>query len=287
MVPFDELISVVLSIETDQVERATAGFQFLSKWRLDANGYTEKLDEPLPGEPNLQLSDSGAGAVLKFLGTNEWTANLAANYQHGDYTNAIAYFSPSYNQWTESIGATYQPAGSTGPSAFDFAIGRTSRVSPLGVDDVSGTTGHLAYNRQLTGKTSISLAVDRNVASYLVNQSAYVDATGTISALWQATYKIGVGVGYNLIYALLPDQGFTPGTNRGDHLQLATLNVNYAALQWLSIKPYVNFQTRSSNYYGANFNSTVYGISFVVQWPQTTAAPTAQPATNAISGLPL
>lgn len=277
MVPFTEIISVTLSIETDQREQASAGFLITPEWRVDANGYTDREQEPLPGEPNLVFADSGGGLTLKFLGGGEWAGNLSAAYQRGDFQNATVFYGSSYNQWNGSVGATFAPSGQgAGISTFDAAIGWTDRSSALGDDNVSGTTGHLDYTRHLTGKTSVTLAVDRNVSTFVTNAGGDISTSGALSVAWQATYKIGVNLGYNLVYVNLPDQGLVPGTNRGDHLQFASLTVNYAALDWLAIRPYADYQTRTSNLYGANFNASIFGVSFVVQWPSVSAV--SQPA---------
>lgn len=287
MVPFYQIVSVTLSLDTDQREQATLNFQIMPKLRFETNGYIDKLQEPLPGEPYLSLADSGGGGDLRYLGTNQWSATLNAAYQHGDYNNAILFFSPSYNQWTYGLGASYQPTGAGSASTFDFNIGKTSRTSPFAADDVSGITGHLDYTRQLTGKTSITAAFDRSISSFLTFAGSDIGTSGTVSANWQATYKIGVNLAYSLIYAYFPDQGFIAGTSRGDHLQVATLNVSYAALDWLAIRPFANYQTRSSNYYGANFNDTIYGVSVVIQWPRLATPTTSGAALPTVStGLP-
>ena len=174
MVPFTEVIAVELSIETDQRESGSAGFLFTPEWRIDFNAYRDEVLEPMPAEnePNLTFNDSGGGALLRYLGAGEWVANANFTYQHGGFSGAtpvvgaipgaFGYYGPAYNQWTGSLGTTYSPAGQgAGVSTLDFAIGRTDRTSRFGEDDASGTTGHLDYTRQLTGKTSASLALDR------------------------------------------------------------------------------------------------------------------------------
>jgi hypothetical protein len=41
----------------------------------------------------------------------------------------------------------------------------------------------------------------------------------------------------------------------------------------VSIRPYFDFQTRSSNYPGGNFNATVYGINFTLAWQHPPPTP--------------
>ena len=97
---------------------------------------------------------------------------------------------------------------------------------------------------------------------------------------WQATYKIGVVLTYSYTYRQLPGQGDAPvGGERLDHLQLASLNVDYEPLDWLSLKPFVNYQLRGSNYIGANFNATVVGVNFTIH-PYSRRDQTAAPVRN-------
>jgi hypothetical protein len=280
MVAFTEVTQLELAIDTEQREQANIGFQFLPRWRIEANGYTRKLLEPLPGQPNLQLTESNGGAALKYLGTAGLTSGLSADFTHGNYSGTNGRFNPAYDQKTVALVATYQPSAPSGPlapnsdvptgpagrSTFDGAVGYSKRTSPTGFNSVSGLTGHLDYTNQLTGKTSAQVDLDRTINSYLTNSGSEIDTSAGVKALWQATYKIGVAAGYTWTYRYLPGQGYVSGTDRGDHLQYASLTIDYEALPWLAIKPYANIQTRNSNYYGGNFNATVYGVSFTVQW---------------------
>lgn len=280
MVPFTSLVTFTtqalqLYTATDQRETATADYQFIPDWTLNVHGYTDRDTEPLVGEPDLLLSDSGAGTALRFGGNGEFKGAVVADYQHGDYAHATLYLSPSYNQWSGGIDASYQPVAQGSPTVVDFGFGRTSRVSPNGVDDVSGWTGHLNVSRELTGKTTLHLILQRNVNSFLTNAGAEIDSSAAVSAVWQATFKTGFTLGYTLDYTVYPDFGVVPGEppiNRGDHLQYTTFTINYLATRWLTIMPYFYFQTRASNLDGANFNATQYGVSFTIAWQNALAA---------------
>ncbi len=278
MVPFIELISVALSVETDQRESASAGFLITPEWRIDFSGDRDHVLEPIPSldEPNLTFNDTGGGALLRFLGGGEWVGNANFTYQHGDYsganvvtaTGAVGFFGPAYNQLTYSLGTTYSPAGQgAGVSTLDLAVGYTDRTSRYGLDDAAGTTGHLDYTRQLTGKTSVTLDLDRDVLSFITYAGSSLTNSAALSANWNATYKTSFNAGYALAYVQLPGQG-PLGSTRGDHVQFASFQINYNALSWLAIRPYADYQTRGSNVYGANFNASIFGVSFLVQWPQ-------------------
>ena len=272
MVAFTEVVQQYLALDTEQRETANIGFQFLPQWRVEANGYTRKLQEPLPDQPNLQLTESQVGGVLKYGGMAALTSGLSASYSHGDFTATNGVFNPQYDQKTAELVATYRPSASSGTiglsgrSTFDGAVGYSERTSPVSFDKASGLTGHLDYTNQLTGKTSAQVALDRVINSYVTNTGSEIDTSASATVLWQATYKTGISAAYTWTYRNLPDQGFIPGTTRDDHLQFVSLTVDYEPLRWLAIKPYANIQTRTSNYFGGNFNATVYGATFTVQW---------------------
>lgn len=275
MVAFTEIVQLEIAFATEQRETALIGYQLMPEWRLEASGYTRKLDEPLFDEPNLQLTESSGTLAIKYGGPSALTSGIAGSYSHGSYTGvstspeAIPFF--AYDQKSISLTATYQPStttglGISGVSTFDGAVGWSDRSSPSNASDISGLTGHLDYTNQVTGKTSARLALDRAINSYLTNAASEIDTSVALSATWQATYRISVAPAYTWLYRFLPLQGYIPGTDRRDHLQYATLAVTYEPRPWLIIGPYFNFQTRSSNYYGGNFNATVYGIKVTLAW---------------------
>jgi hypothetical protein len=275
MVAFTEIIQLEIAFATEQRETAVVGYQLMPEWRLEASGYTRRLDEPLFLEPNLQLKESSGTLALTYSGASALASGIAGSYSHGSYTGvsaspeAIPFF--SYDQKSISLTASYKPStttglGISGVSTFDGAVGWSDRSSPSDASNISGLTGHLDYTNQLTGKTSARLAVDRAINSYLTNAASEIDTSVALSASWQATYRIAVTPAYTWLYRFLPLQGSTPGTDRRDHLQYAALTVEYVPRPWLTIRPYFNFQTRSSNFYGGNFNATVYGVNVTVAW---------------------
>ena len=69
-------------------------------------------------------------------------------------------------------------------------------------------------------------------------------------------------MGYTFTYRDFP--GPVAG-NAGSHLtatqNYANLAISYQPRHWLTISPYANIQTRSTNAGGGSFNATVYGVS--------------------------
>ena len=278
MVSLYNLIQAQLALQTEQRETGKIGLQVTPDWRTEASGYTRYDQEPLLGAPNLSLTETSGQGAVKYTGTAGVTAGISAGYLTGSYegvnnvnTNGIAtIIAPSYHQINVGLVATDIV---TGKSAFTGQIGYSKRTAnaagtDAGINNLSGATGDLDYKRALTGKTTLELELSRQINAYVYNSGSEIDSIGAIGANWQATYKIGVQLAYNYTYRQLPGQGDAPpGSNRTDRLNYVSLTVDYEALPWLSLKPYMNYQDRTAtNFAGGNFNATVIGAKFTLQW---------------------
>src|SRR6185312_1171074 len=80
MVPFLNVTQSTLSMTTEEREDAALGLQFRPRWRAEASAYRRDVDWPLPGEPDLKVSESQGQATLKYLGTAALTSGLSATY---------------------------------------------------------------------------------------------------------------------------------------------------------------------------------------------------------------
>jgi hypothetical protein len=263
MVPFTTLLQTQISLMTDQKETAQIGWQFIPDWRVQGTGYYHTVDQPLVGSPDLKLAETSGQLAFQYLGRAGLVAGISGTYANGHYTGSVANANPDYRQETLEFVANYQ---ATGSSSFAGQAGYTRRTSSALVDNTSGPTGRLTYKNQLTPKTSVNVSVQRDIISYITNSGSESNTSVSTGVTWQATYRLGVNANYVYTRSLLPNQGNTPGTNRVDHLQFVNLKIDYQPLRWLWIQPYVNVQTRSSNFTGAAFNASVYGVSFDVVW---------------------
>jgi Putative beta-barrel porin 2 len=269
MVAFTNVNNAQFVLQTEQRESALIGVEITPDWRLEGNGYYRTVDQDFIGAPTLNLDESLGQLTLKYLGRAGLTSGLSGSYVIGDYTGASAEANPSYRQTTVSLVATYEP---TGHSTLKGAVGYSDRTSASALNEISGFTGEIDYNNQITGKTSIQLQLSRAINSYISNVSSEIDSIAALNVRWQATYKIGVVAGYSWTNREFPGQGDAPiGSDRIDHLQAVSIQVDYEPLRWLSIKPYINLQTRSSNFVGGDFNSTAYGVYFTVQRQKSAA----------------
>ena len=268
MVPFIYLTgTTTLSVTTMQREQAGLGVQFLPRWRTEASGYSSDTDWPLPGEPDLRLKESEGEASLKYLGTGPVVSGVRVAYLTGTYSGSTdPELNTSYHQWSAGIVANY----ASGHSHLATNLSYTDRSSPGAqgaLNTISGLTAILDYWNQISGKTSLSVNLTRAFTPYITNQSSSIDNIASLVLDWQATYRIHIRTSYAYDYAQFPGQGNNPtGSNRLDHLQTATLGVDYEPRPWLSIRPYASYQKRTSNFLGGNFDASVFGVKLTLSW---------------------
>jgi hypothetical protein len=106
-----------------------------------------------------------------------------------------------------------------------------------------------------------------------------------LNLIWQATYRIGMTLGYTYTYRQLPGQGnavvggtiVPTGDERVDRLNTVALSMTYLPVPWVILKPYLGFQNRTSqNFDGGRFSSDVVGLQFSLQWQRNTIPPRTQ-----------
>lgn len=271
MVPFYNLSgnlsgvsALTLSILTEQRETAEIGLRLASLWKLEASGYTSKINQPIAGAPDLELHQDSGTAAINYLGVTGLTSGLSATYLKGDYEGSTSQLNPSFNQVTVGLLAKYKRTRTT----FDGQLGYSRRQSANAFDNTSGFTGLVDFTDQLTARTSITLKADRLINSYVLNSGSEIDTDLGGNLLWQATYKSAFTVGYTFSYRDFPGQGNNPvGSRRVDIQEYVNFGINYQPRKWLLIKPYYNVQTRRSTFVGGHFSSTIWGVNLVLSSP--------------------
>jgi hypothetical protein len=264
-VPFYTLLQEQQPVVLITAQRELATFSFLANpdWRVGADAHKSESYAPVAGAANLSNSESGGGLQLTYVRNAKLTGGFAASYSTGSFGGVTAALATPYRQETVNLTSTYTVTTRT---AFSGQVGYTRRTSDSSSDSTSGLSGSLKYRRTLTPKTSINVNFSRAVASNITNTSAELDTVASANVNYAATYKMTFQAGYTLTKRYLPGQGIPIGTDRNDRQQFANFGVDYQWLRWLSIRAYTNYQTRSSDAAGADYNATVYGISATATW---------------------
>ena len=265
MVSFLEFTATQLYVQVQSVTTASVNFQFTPDWRLQSQGVINNLDSPRPGFPSLSLTEHSIHEGLRYVGVAKLSAGIDAIFLHGHFNGEEFILTPRYNQTTVEAAAQYV---ATGSSSFDGAVGYTRRIQENG-KTLGGATGLLAYQRDLTGLTSINIRLSRAINTYVTYGSTEIDSGVALGAAWNLTAKIAVSPGYQWTYSTFPGAdlaGLAPfGVERLDHYQLATLSVKYQARNWLSLRLYGQYETRSSDVGIYSFNRTLFGLEFEVR----------------------
>ena len=270
MVQFKDLQdATTLYIETANVASASANIHVTPEWQVQNLATDQRLDSPRPGAPQLSLHEVSIKEGLRYGGFANLSAGFDLEYVNGKFRNDPLALTPNFHQFSELLAASYRVAAHT---KFNSTLGYTRRSNQNAAGnsaDVSAVTGSLEYLRNLTGKTSLEVKLERDVNSYVTTAGSEVDTSGGFAVNWLATPKIAVRAGYKWTQSKYPPiaaPGGVPG--RDDHFQTANLEATYQVFHWISIRAYANHQSRNSNLGNFVFNATVYGVEFQARRPQ-------------------
>jgi hypothetical protein len=280
MVPFLDLSgrTEALTLITDQTETLEVGLKLSPVWKLEGSAFTSQTNQPTPGQPNLQLTQDSGTASIEYAGIGPLTSGLTATYSSGDYSGSNSALNPflsetsaPFTQSTAGFLARYKLSRTSFESEVTYSR-RTS--SGVGSDNASGLTGLIEFKDQLTPKTGFTVKIDRVINTYYLNLGSELDTDAEVGVTWKATHKLDVAVDYTFTYRAFPGEAQGPARAYPvDYQQYATLTIKYQPQRWLQIAPYANVQTRSSNTYGQNFNSTVYGVTVTASVGETPNRP--------------
>jgi Putative beta-barrel porin 2 len=263
-------------LETENIATASANVLVTPEWLWENLGKDRVLDSPRPLALDLNLHEDSILEGVRYLGVSNLSAGFEITYLTGRFTHDPIYLQPDYHQTSFDVAADYAVSRL---SSFNGTLGYTRRSDSVG-DDLSGLTGSLGYKRNLTGKTTFTAKISRAVNSYISTEGSEVDTSAALTLNYQLTYKTSFNAGYSWMESKFPQytpvNPFTdapiPGAptdeDRVDHIQYASLEANYLATRWLSLRAYGRYQTRHSNQEVNTYNVTIYGIELLAKLPQ-------------------
>jgi hypothetical protein len=271
-----DTLSDQLELQNDRSASATVRTLVTPRWRVDVVPKWHELDSPLPQYPQFGLREKGAAGSLNYLGINKLTAGVRVEYTDGSYHQIVA--ATKYHQTTTQLTADYAV---TGLSSFTGQLGYTTRSNslvdpaeaPTGsaglggvVGDTSALTGLLGFRRQLSVKTSVSLSVFREVDSYVAGANSELGTGGDATVTWDPDVKFSVAAHYRQVTQSIKGQlAIADFLNRTDHTHLVELYVKYHIRQWLTLRPYVSRDQRSSNFQQADYTSVRVGVDLTAR----------------------
>ena len=247
-----------LYLQVQSVAIASINLQMSPEWRLQSQGKLNDQNTQLPGSPDLTLREESIHEGLRYVGFANLSAGLDGEYLRGNFTGGAFLVTPGYRQSTAEFAADYVLSGL---STFQGAIGYADRVLEQ-AGSISGLTGLVAYQRNLTGKTSITLKLSRAINTYITAATPEVDTAAELDVTWNATTKIKVQAGYQWLHSSFSptDIAGVLTASRLDRLQTPTVSVMYQPVNWLIVHPYAQYQTRTSTIPLFTFHGTLYGL---------------------------
>ena len=271
MVPFSDLQTTELVLETDTRGTATLNFQLDRHWRLETGATARRTDEPRKGLPSLALRESYYSAAIKFSEQGDVFVGLLADRYNGQFSGTTGLISDSINGVVDYHRTTAHLVAERKAGKNDLVhgeIGYTQTDSGTSIRHPREVTGALAYLRELTGKTSIDLKASREVSANVSNASQEVASIGDLGLKWHATGKIDIAVdgrisrstfpGWSLVNAGQGTSG--NGIVRADKVQSLSVQLVYSILPRLSISPYAKLQKRRSNIDAYTYSESIYGL---------------------------
>ena len=253
-VSFQNFVGNQLVQETNQNEHFTLNLQTSPNWRIETGFTTGRNDSPRPGLADLSEVEDSEQAAFKYTIKEGLAAGISGSYTTGTFegTGGAAL---GYHQSSAAL-----VLSQSGPiSSLAANIGYTRRASASGLDDTSGTTGSLSYQRKLSGRTSINVQLSRGISSYITNTGAVLNTTASTQITYIATRKISLGAAYTYTIDDLPKQGID-GVDRTDHSHAEELHASYAVNRSLDIQAYARREERASDLAGAQYSSYSFGI---------------------------
>lgn len=276
MPSFTYTLTTGLLLDTDRMADVAVRVLMTPEWRFDLTPALHEVSTPLPGFADFKLVEKTGVAGLDYLGFGKLTAGLQFTDDVGRYEGIAA--ATRYQQHEFDLTANYKVGGF---SAFSASAGYTNRNSqanpadsvpiPAGAEAAVGyagiigntasATGSLSYQRQLTGKTGVTLSIFRRVDSFIAGANPELGTGGTVGVTWKADPKFTLSLNYGLTKDEIKGGLIVAdAANRTDRTQTAAFEVRYQALAWLTVRPFVNWNKASSTFALGNYAATIIGV---------------------------
>lgn len=279
-VPFTEVVTSQLLLETESRGKAGLVIPIYSRWRLEADAAIKQDDSPRPGSPDLRLNESSGKLGVKYNEHGDVFLGLTSEYLKGHFSGVgtgIANVAPGsevdYHQLQTAIVAERKTSKTDSMHA---EVGYTTRSQNPDTGTLHLVTGDLSYLREITGKTAIDLGVSREANVYITSTGAVIDNTAHAGVQWHATGKATVKILQRWVRSKYPDWYGAIATptsttlysgERDDTARETRFEIEFAPIPQIIIRPYVRLDDRDSNFVEFRYNATVYGIEIRGQVP--------------------
>lgn len=258
--------SDALTLETERIATAALNVDVGADWRLENTVRSRQLASPLVGLPAFTLEEDSFATELRHSGLGLFNAGLRAEYLDGRFTGTVLGDEPFDQITVEAVGRY----AVSGLSQLNARLGHSRRRDRRIVgNDTSAVTGLISVERRITGATSADLELFRQISSFSYGPESVVESGVRSSVRWQPTPKTGLQAGLEWSRNRFQDDAQRASSEdpvRNDRQRSAFVRVQYAALPWLSLHPYVHVRDRSSNYREQRYDKVVAGLEVRIRF---------------------
>ena len=269
---FADILTIDPELNRTRVSAARVRVLVMPQWRVDLTPRLTEDDMPLPQFPRFRLRETEGSASLNYLGISNLTAGLLFDYAHGAYSGIDA--ATRYNSRSAELTAEYKVGGRTSLSGDLGYTSRSDAVNPAGfvtpgavvnAAGLNGTTssftGKISLTQQLTSKTSLSLTLFRDVASYAAGANAEVGQGGSFDLKWSPDFRFTIMLSGRYEHDAVQGSVLLAGTDtRTDTLKSGGLDVGYHLTNAFSVHVFANYNSRNSTLDFAQYSATEYGL---------------------------
>jgi hypothetical protein len=261
---FADLDTSQLTQQTDKRASAMIGYNVTPEWRVEGTAGHDESELPLVDDADFELKDSNGSVEVKYLGIAGFSAGVLGQYRDGEYDGDLEH-QRDFKEGTLQLTGDYDVSGM---SHLRVQLGGTKRHEDAADGDsgnVSGFTGSLAYVRTISAKTRLDTEVFRRVESYIAGANAMIDTGGSINLGWTPTPNTLLGAHYEYTHSAFKGDG-SEDTGRNDNFNVATLDLRYQALRWLTLHPFASYRNRESNFGSESFEDVMVGAELLLRF---------------------
>lgn len=231
-------------------------------WRVHTSAGYLRLDHSLDSQRRFDRRESQGLLALQYQGVANSLFGLGAEYIDGDYPGRDSndLLSPSFRQTTVFTDLDWDYSD---VSTIRAQLGYTRRDNAGGGNrDFDGPTGRLQYIRTLTGKTTLSAAISRQIYSVdNVDANSLRQTEARLNLRWTYSPKLSLVAGLGRRkqdYQALPGAG---GNTRRDRLDELSAELIYQPYRFLALLFNATGEHRESNRADESYDALVGGVA--------------------------
>ena len=251
-----------LNRRSDRLNAADAEYEIAGPLRLVGGIFERSSTSSLPLTFEGSSRVHGAEAGLRYVLGSGTSAAYRYKNGRGDYPDRLlsGQFAKSFKDREHEFRFSWEP---TGKSTIQARVSQFSRFHDgLPTRDFSGVTGQVDASLAVTGKTSITTGLIRDLGSYQTPTTSYfVGNRFFVTPVWKPTEKTAVRLRYDYgVRDFKGTSGFS-GTSRRDTTNIASLALEWQPIRALKLIAFAQQENRKSSDFGFNYKNASIGIS--------------------------